>query len=500
MSLAQRIAYGLRWLAGYMAPATREQAETWAAGDRQAQYRLNDLFYSNAIYRRRSAGGYLETICERDVCVPCIAGTRIIPAVGVKEIVDLYQNVWPGVWGVGMRVAEKFDDTDVRPELVDAIQKVWRDSGLDTNKAVGIQMTANHGLSGLRIRALAGSDRVQIEFVPACDIDDFEEDDQGNVTAVLLKYRRPMPEYLGEESPRVIDVIERLDRDAFSLKYDEQEQLKGDALKNPFGFCPFVVLRHRKSSVSRWGEWAYCGSEATIHTINWRFSRQDKAVDQNQFPKWFATAGGDKPTNFDMGETTVAYVKSHPDTPPPSLAPLVATLQHEAILKFTLTLRDMLRSRQPEITLNDIQLLSGVSGESLAQVLKPTAKAVEDARPNYDHALIRALQMAVSIGGMMGFTGFESFAKTAEASRAEYLAGALNFTFADRPALPLSVYDKINQVNADTARRTKDIADANALVKLADPQAALELVYPADEAKAILDRKVQTGVIPTEPL
>jgi hypothetical protein len=477
---------------GYFFPSTREQADSWSAETRAGQYRINELFYANRIYAMRNDGGLLETICERDLACDCVEGTRVIPVVGVREIVDLYLNVWPGVWGNGMGVADKFDGVDVNAALVKAVRKVWRDSGLDTVKSVGLRLGANLGTCGIRIRATA--DRVQLDFVHPGDIADFEEDEQGNVKAVLLRYTRPMPEELGEENPRVVEVEERIDTTSFSLTYDGKEQLEGDELVNRFGFCPFVILRHRTSTVSQWGEWAYAGAEPQIHAINWRFSRQDAAIDDNQFPQWFATAGGKKPDSLKVGRSELAYVQSQPDTPPPSLAPLVAQLQHDPILKFTLTLRDMLRGRQPEITFNDIQLLSGVSGESLAQALKPTANAIETVRPNYDHALIRAIQMCISIGGMMGVAGYEGFAGTAEASRLDYLAGKLNFRFIDRPPLPLSPFDKITQTEVDTARRTQDLADATAAAGAGVSQMEVLKIAGYDEttaAKIIADRAAE---------
>jgi hypothetical protein len=63
-------------------------------------------------------------------------------------------------------------------------------------------------------------------------------------------------------------------------------------------------------------------------------------------------------------------------------------------------------------------------------------------RAGYDSALMRAHQMAVAIGGMRGYVGYQGF------SLDSYRAGALEHSIGDRPVFAIDPLDRIEE---DTA-------------------------------------------------
>jgi hypothetical protein len=125
-------------------------------------------------------------------------------------------------------------------------------------------------------------------------------------------------------------------------------------------------------------------------------------------------------------------------------------------MAYDMALRDMLRGRQPELTVNDVKLLSGLSGESIAQVLKPAASAVEKARPNYHHGIIRILQMAVSVRIDAGLSSVAGATSGDEAYRRDLLA----FAFAPTPSLPPTIFDQLRLAQVDEAPRQSKLTTA----------------------------------------
>jgi hypothetical protein len=246
------------------------------------------------------------------------------------------------------------------------------------------------------------------------------------------------------------------------------------------GFCPYVILRHRDNGTP-WGDWAYKGSEAPIHRINWRISRQDKSIDRHQFPRWFAAAGGKKPGSQPMGEDDLTYVELAKDTPPPFLQAIVPQIDNAAAQDFWTELRDMLRGAQPELNLNDIRLLSNVSAEAMAQAKQATENALRSVLPNYQHALIRAMQMALSAGFVSGAWDIGN-SNPDEA----YKSGAEGFDLASYPVLPPTVYDRVQQATADTAAESARLKNARLAQGIVSQDEQLRIAgYSDDQFKNV---------------
>jgi hypothetical protein len=507
MSFFSNTADRLANLFGYVR-AKPEETVRWE--NREKLFAVNELLYSGGIYRTRANGGALEDVLKTYVghayCDPNLF--PIQPAfMPFRPIVDAYQNVLPGNWGETIKPAGTFDGKPINPKLIPALSAVWRMSNLDTAKMMLFRWAANFGTVGIRITA-----REQLNDVPArvsLNIDhparlfNFEEDSEGNVVAVCLKYKIAVNHgTLAEPDWATVEVVEEITKDGFSVRHDEIEQLNDGQRANRLGFCPYVILRHKENETP-FGDWAYKGSEAAVHRINWRISRQDKSIDRHQFPRWFAAAGGKAPTtDINMGDDQLVYVQIAPDTPPPILKAIVPTIDQSEARAFWQDLRDMLRMTQPEMNLNDVKLIAGISGETLAQALKPTEEAITSVKPGYQHALIRALQMAVSAGIVVGAwdigTGTGSLANSDQAFR----TGLENFEFAPTPSLPLSTAEKLQQPLIEQASTNAKLDTANKAAKLPVSEAEQLRLAGYDQKgidKIQLERKTQ-DVIPAEAM
>lgn len=474
-----------RWWLGY----TDSDKVARDFGARKAIYDVNRMMYDGTVYYSRANGGCLEDIL-RTYCGATNGKGRIIPHfLPAREIVDFYAAcVMPGMWNGEIRPVLP-DGGDIDQAFHDSLTTVWRDSNLDSEKARIIRLNANLGTVGFRIVRLQDSDRVVIQADEPERLFNVEEDAAGNVVSVVLKYTQPFNFGTSLEPDfQDVEYIEVFNKDEFSKKIDGKEQLPADSIKNPFGFCPYVVNRH-KDNGTIFGDHAYKGSEAQIHDINWRITQQGRSINRHQFPNWFFTAGGKEPSPMDMGEEKAWYVQSKEGTPPPSAEAIVPKIDQAAATDYGINLRNMLRSHQPELNFNDVQLLSGLSGESIAQVLKPSEAAVLSVRPNYDHAFVRAMQMAVSIRADLGL---ESALGTD--GDALYKAGKLAFSFADRPALPQTVFQKQQQATAETATDTAraNVAKAFQGIGASAKTVLLKAGFTPEEADAELAARART--------
>jgi hypothetical protein len=425
--------------------------EAIAYGSRAAVWSMNRAMYDGSVYEPNRNPCYRDQIL-RTYCGVKDGRGRIIghfnPARG---IVDAQQNVLRGTWGKDIRPVLPDDGSDkgeqpVAPDLADSLKTIWRDSNFDTGKTRAIYLAALFGTVGLRVSRIPDSDRVVVQSDDPSRIFNVEEDSTGNVTSIVLKYK--LPHNFGTmESPDIheVDVVEIINKEEFSKIVNKEQQFPSDDRKNMLGFCPYVLMRHRDNGTV-FGDWCFRGLEPQIHDINWRITQQGRSINRTQFANWLFTAGGPKPTNIDVdGETSAMFVQTVAGTPPPSAEAIVAKIDQAAAMEFTDSLRQMLRDLAPVLAVNDLKLLAGQSGETIAQILKPAEAAILDVRPGYHHAIVRALQMAVSIRIDQGLTSISGAASGDEA----YKAGLLSFAFADMPALPPTVYQLIQQQTLD---------------------------------------------------
>lgn len=477
---------------------------------RQHQYAFNEAMLRNRVYRTTQYGGFRDQIFRETFGIECTTDLRLIGAYNAaRQIVDAYQNCLRGTLGVGeFRVDETVNNRPTNPALLDEegkedaspIVQLWKWSNLDTAKALLQETAANLGTVGLRCVATNDNDenkrRVSIQVDHPGVIFDFDEDDRGNVTAIELQYKATTGP-IGEREE--VEVREVLDKDRFVKEINGDNVLEPDQTVNELGVCPYVILRHRDEGKG-FGRWAYDGSEDVIHWINLLMVNQGESVMEHAWPQWFAAAGGPKPESFKLGRRKVAYVKMDADTPAPIFQPLVAPLDQNGTREYWQALIEYLHGRQPELILSSIKALSGQSGETIAKLQIAAEAAIKRARAQYEHALTRILQIGLSEGVRMGLWDLGTGTGDAEAAERAYREGKEDFAFADRPALPPTTYDKVNQAKADEAPQQEKLNTAAKAQQVGmDQQTVLEHAgKTAEEAKQIQRRRASEDVVPTE--
>ncbi len=426
----------------------------WEWDERKDQYQTWDKLWANTILLPQNLGGMREIIL-RDI----IGRDTTLTVNGyyspVETIVAAYQNVFRGVWGRDIwATTPDNDEFDPESKLYQTLSKVWRWSNLDTSKQVIQHHAALYGTVGLRVVASPETKRVRISYDHPGRIVDFDEDDEGNVTAVLLEYDE-LAGALGRDRHSV-RVREELTARMFTREVDGK---RVSETENALGICPYVIMRHRDIG-AEYGVPAFYGSENILHLINWRISRQDRSIDRNGFPRWFGSGAGNAPTEVNLGEDSMVYVKTMEGQPPPALEPLVPNIKQGDNREFWVKLIDLLKGRQPELALGDIEALSGQSGETIAKLLVPAATRVLEARALYEDAFIRGMKIAMGWMSMLSLADIGIGASTQGRAASVIRDDAFAFTFNARSALPETPYDLLSSIEADTKRRDLDIAAA----------------------------------------
>lgn len=482
-----------------------DQPFSWDWEERRDLYGRWQAMYDNTAYEVQRDGGFREIILK-DLGIDCEepALSSIGPYFNpIKPIVDAYQNVLLGTFGKEIKVAPQFNGVDVTPVLsADAdnpLGRIWRWSNLDTEKQMLQRNAAGLGACGIRIVADAGEDALSSRVTLQCDhpgrIKDFDTNARGDCTAVMLEYTVLAGPLGGDR--REVKVEEVITKEGFEVKQNGKTVRQGD---NPFGFCPYVILRH--ADRGEWGLPAFFGSETPIHKINVIRAAIQLGVWDVINAQWFGTAGGRKPSDpITFGRNRLIYVQTEQGAPPPSLEPLVAPLNIADASNEADKLEDRVRQRNPEFILSDMKLLSGLSGETLAKANLAVAEKIGQARPVYEHAIIRALQMALSEMIVMGMLEVGTGSGSATAADRAYQEGKLNFEFESRPALPMTPFDAQNQAKADTARQAADLANAKLADGLVDQLELLRIAgYSEKDTEEIIRRKREQDAIPTEGL
>jgi hypothetical protein len=239
----------------------------------------------------------------------------------VKEIVDLYvSNVLPGVWGNGVEIDPMVDGKPVNPRSPNPCGASGATATSTRSRASSSATPRTSAPSDLRVTRTPESipgdlstSRVRIQEDHPSRLFNIEEDGQGNVTAVVLKYEiqrnfgtLTRPDY------QAVEVIETITRDEFSQTRRRQGNAHRRAAPQPLRVLPLRHRRHRDNG-TQFGDWAYKGSEPVIHAINFRVSQQDRSIGRHMFPKWFLAAAGDKPTTSTSPATRRPTCKLPPD-------------------------------------------------------------------------------------------------------------------------------------------------------------------------------------------
>lgn len=459
--------------------------------ERRQEYKRADQFYDNTLYSTEYDCNLRREIFRDLVGREINDRAELLPHFNpVAGIVDAYQHALRG--SLGREIKLELDGDPLDSKLQTAIETIWKDSRFDDRKEAYQHYAANYGCAGLRVQATkndAGQTSIRIIPTRPAEIIDIEETETGSLTSVLLEYQ-VLSGPLGE-GREFTTYRELLTKETFERWQVRDRKRTLETLPNELGVCPFVLCRHRDKGrkpgqSSEYGMTAYHGSEDLIHLINIRMSQCGLALDKALWAKWFVSAGSANPEQFDFSGTTVIYSQAGNEDPQPTISALVEKIDSAGAMKQIELLMRTLIERQPEMVLDNLEALSGQSGETIAKLLVPVESRITTARQKYESPLIDAIRIGLSFGVMMSKWDLGTGSGTREAADRAYRSGVEDFTFNTRSALPQTAADIKAHAEAKFAEKKSGFDAARAGQNIVPSEEQIRVAgYSEEEAKKL---------------
>ena len=352
------------------------------------------------------------------------------------------------LWG-GMLDAEAGEDGSLpiattNEALRPSIAEVWQWSNWATQKDIVTLHGSIYGDVILKVIDDVEREKVYLENVYPGLITDLTKDPFGHIKGYTIEEERAHP--INDRPVTYKEVCERDGDNVIFRTYlnDALYAWNEEAAEwvEPYGFVPMVHIQHNDVGLG-WGWSELHPARSKMHELDDLASLLSDQVRKSVNAKWLLT--GVKASSPDQTMTTTETAARpepgreeepalySPD-PQSKAFPLVAPIDIEgAVLHIQEILKDFERD-YPELKFDALRVGGEVSGRALRIARQPAETKVLQRRAGYDDALKRAVQMALSIGGLRGiFSGvnLDSFE-----------AGALDFEFDERGVF---VTDKLDE-------------------------------------------------------
>jgi len=383
-----------------------------------------------------------------------------------------------------------------------SIAEVWKWSNWATRKDLVSLHGAVYGDVILRVVDNVELEKVYLENVYPGLITELEKDPFGNIKAYTLEEERAHP-----INERPVTYKEIAFRDGQNVIYqtflnDSPYAWNEVAAEwvEPYGFIPMVHIQHNDVGLG-WGWSELHPARSKMHELDDLASLLSDQLRKSVNAKWFFTGvkAGSPSQTMTTTETTARPEPGREEEPalyspdPAAKAfPLVAPVDVEgSIMHIKEVLMDFERD-YPELKFDTLRVSGQVSGEMLRVARQPVETKVLQRRGTYDDGLKRALQMALTIGGLRNiFPGV---------NLDSYEAGALDFEFDDRGVFVTDEMEDLAEQQAFWgAAKTAKEAGLPLLVYLEKAgweEADLAMVRESPEMQARLDLMENLGTSP----
>lgn len=362
-------------------------------------------------------------------------------------------HLWPGALPDALPIVTE------NARIVAPIQQVWTWSNWSAQKQTAARRLALYGDWFVKVNASVEARRVWLQQLDPRTVTDFERDERGVVTFARLDVPQIETDSAGRVTERWVHVeawsAERGSYRQWRARENATllplEQLGPPAIEEPlaaFGidFVPIVHAPFRDVGDTR-GVGCFVPVLDKIDEVNRLATRLHQMAFRNLRNIWATTrtgtdASGRPLPGVDLGRkladgTTAGTIKAISDETfidlpgATDLKSLVPDLNYEALLAIVREQLAEIEADLPEIRWYRLTEQANLSGRALRLLLAPAAKRVEEARGNAETALVRANQIALTMGAALGLWDV-----------GRYEAGDFMHTFAGRDVFPLTDLDE----------------------------------------------------------
>lgn len=367
-------------------------------------------------------------------------------------------HLWPGPLDRAFRVMS--DDQKV----IDAIGKVLTWSNWAAKKELAARWFALFGTMFIKVPSSRALKKVWHQTIKPQRVTDFDVDNRDYITYIRID---TVKSRINEntnipETYMLTEVWSKKDNSYRLFEHKKDRTTPISQLGTPkesskitdfgFDFIPIVHAKFKDAGEPR-GVGVFtleldkideANRIATrLHEIAFRFNRPYIAVGSNDrdsagrplpAPR-LADRNGNDITSADELTDDESLVRLPGMT---SLEMMVPKIDFDGHLKILNDQMDELKQDLPELRYYDIKKPEGISTETMRMMLSNAIDRALEARGNAQTALIRANQMALTIGKSRGFDGF--------ADLGEYESGGLDHAFAEQEVIPLSPKERAEAV------------------------------------------------------
>ena len=196
---------------------------------------------------------------------------------------------------------------------------------------------------------------------------------------------------------------------------------------------------------------------------------------------WLVAAAGQPPKEFDLSGKRIIYINTEKSVMTPLVQSMVTNLSLADAIVQAKNLIDLIEDALPELKATGGKFLAGQSGETIAELRQPAENKLALARANYEHSLVKAQQIALSLGVLYGLWDVGTGAGTWQAAEAAYKSGAEARSFNQRPFLPQTEQEKLTTA---MQRKTLGFSQESIFEGLGVKDIAAEMGRKAKETEA----------------
>ncbi len=377
------------------------QWETYEA--RQRRYSIYQGYYKNAIYRNRGQMAFLQ-----------IASPRLYKHIRgvynpVNRLVNLYvAKVYGGMLDMELATdgAIPIDAADER--LREAIIQLWQASNMQKTKSLFVKNGAQLGDAALKVCDDPLKQRVWLEVVDPRKITDVECNSSGDVTRVEIAYEKVDP-ITGE----IYTYGETIDEFTFATTrngepYAYYADGNGDGVaewSNEYGFVPLTMAQHVITD-GKWGEAPYANLLDKINEVNDQASLLNDQIRKVINPVWVANGARAGDVNLDSDRDNIPILTIPTGS---TITALTNSLDIASTGANITALLEELERDLPELSLYRLRQGGDLTAPGVLAAYSDASDRIVEAQGNYDYALVKAQQMAISIGGYRGYDGFQGY-------------------------------------------------------------------------------------------
>ncbi len=356
----------------------------------------------------------------------------------MTRLADFYvAKVWGGKLdpdGLEGAIPIEADNEEIMP----ALALLWKRSNWGAKKNLAVMWCAIMGDMVIKVVDEAPAEgkggQVYLQVMHPRQIKSALFDHRGFVQSAVIEYVDSEP---GKTEGTYIDFTyrEEITKETFkTFKNNEPFDYFGWGAEwdNLYGFVPLVISPHKDVGLD-WGLSVGHDGRTTLDALNDQSSVLGDRMRKGNSPPWLLS-GVTKPREGDIdlsSDTATTTDQSQRQTdnifyasdPQAKAHAMVSDVGLAETLDFMVSLQGELEAKYPELEMLATLQDQEASGVALKIRYQPVIDNVVRARGNYDAALVRVQQMALSIGGMRGY--FEGFAlESYEAGDEEHRIGA----------------------------------------------------------------------------